>query len=250
MFISFKKTFDYKSTKKIFLKMWRSLKIILTILQIIYVICFNDEIKIFKNEMTLEMEQHVIAEALLITKHESDLNTIAKKLSNEMNKEFGGKWSCFTGINTTFAGFNIESEKNTFIWFSFREKHFVVFKQAFDSVIDPIVSARKTNANITIIDDRMTESMKKSVLEIIKTSIFYFNTTESIAENVVKNLKSKFGNSWHCVIGEFRIDKELMQKAMNSSILSLRVGSLLIAIFQLREESSVCEKQVILSAFK
>ncbi len=55
---------------------------ILIVVQIISIICINDEMKIYKNEMTLEMEKHVIVEALLITKHESDLNTIAKNLSN------------------------------------------------------------------------------------------------------------------------------------------------------------------------
>ncbi len=127
-----------------------------------------------------------------------------------MNKEFGGKWSCFAGINTTFSGFNIEYEKNTFIWFSFREKHFVVFKPALNPVIDPIINTRlKTNPKIITIDDRMTESMRKTTLEFIKTAIFYFNTTERIAGNVVKNLKTRFGNSWHCGIGEFGTDKDL-----------------------------------------
>jgi hypothetical protein len=46
-----------------------------------------------------------------------------------MNKTFGKSWSCLTGNNVDISGVNVESNENTFIWFSFRGKHFIVFKQ-------------------------------------------------------------------------------------------------------------------------
>jgi len=81
------------------------------------------------------MEQHVIAEALIITETETDLNIAAKKLSNEMNIKFGKGWNCFTGININFSGVNVDSKENTFIWFSFKEKHFIVYKQIAETTV-------------------------------------------------------------------------------------------------------------------
>jgi len=86
--------------------------------------------------MNTQMEQHVIAQALTITETEVDLNTAAKKLSNEMNIKFGRVWNCFTGINLNFSEVNVDSKENTFIWFSFKEKHFIVYKTITETSVE------------------------------------------------------------------------------------------------------------------
>jgi len=101
----------------------------LILLQFSGILCINEDLKIHKNGLNKEMEQHVIAQALTITETEKDLNIAAKKISNEMNTKFGQGWNCLTGINISFTGINVESINNTFIWFSFKEDHFIVFKQ-------------------------------------------------------------------------------------------------------------------------
>ncbi len=46
-----------------------------------------------------------------------------------MDKKFDKNWSCLIGNNTDISGINVEPNKNTFIWFSFKSKNFIVFKQ-------------------------------------------------------------------------------------------------------------------------
>ncbi len=87
---------------------------------------------VHKNEMSLQMEHFVITKALLITGTETNLNIVAKNISNEMNNKFGKSWNCITGVNTSFAAIHLESEKKTLIWFSLNENHFIIFKQFTD----------------------------------------------------------------------------------------------------------------------
>jgi hypothetical protein len=82
--------------------------------------------------MSVQMEHFVIAKALLITGTETNLNIVAKNISNETNNKFGKSWNCITGVNTSFAGIHLESEEKTLIWFSLNENHFIVFKQFTD----------------------------------------------------------------------------------------------------------------------
>jgi hypothetical protein len=144
------------------------------------------------------------------------MNLIAKKLSNEMGLMYGKSWTCFTGIN-----FN--SQENTFIWFSYREKHFIVFKQAIESTnSDPILEARKPNAKITVIEEGMAENMKNSVIDIAKQSISSFNDLDSIAKNIVKSLKEKYGLKWFCSVSDGANFKEMISIGIDYSICLLK----------------------------
>jgi hypothetical protein len=58
-------------------------------LQFLAVFAFKDDIGFHKTDMSIEMEQYVIAQSLLISGNESDFNNVAKKISNGMNKKFG-----------------------------------------------------------------------------------------------------------------------------------------------------------------
>ncbi len=62
-----------------------------------------------------------------------------------MNNRFYQGWICFTGINNNFTRINFNPKENTFIWFAFKEKHFIVFEQNVE-VLD--FSKHTTNAPI------------------------------------------------------------------------------------------------------
>jgi hypothetical protein len=49
----------------------------------------NEEVIIHENDMSVQMQQYVIARAKQIIESETDLNIAAKKVSHEMNDEFG-----------------------------------------------------------------------------------------------------------------------------------------------------------------
>jgi hypothetical protein len=62
------------------------------------------------------MEQYVLKKAYELQYSESNMNLIAKKLSNETDLMYGKSWTCFTVINVKFTGINFNSQENTIIW--------------------------------------------------------------------------------------------------------------------------------------
>ncbi len=89
----------------------------------------DNDIGVYKTDMSVQTEQFIVSQALLLSENENDLNIVATKISNEMNKMFGKSWSCLTGNSVNISGVNVELNENIVIWFSFRGKHFIVFKQ-------------------------------------------------------------------------------------------------------------------------
>jgi len=104
----------------------------LIFLKFLFAFCINEEVIIHKNDMSIQMQQYVIDRAIQTFESQTDLNIAAKIISYEMNNKFGKNWNCFVGINSSFAGFSVESKENSFIWFSINQKHFIVVKQDID----------------------------------------------------------------------------------------------------------------------
>jgi hypothetical protein len=169
------------------------------------------------------MEQHVIAETLLILETEKDMKPVAKKVSNEMNQKFGKSWICLTGINTNFSEINIDSKENTLIWVSFKDKNFLVFKPVFKhSINDPLIEARKSDAKLVIIKDGMPD--------------------------MVKSLELQYKNSWYCIIGSTGNDDKLTKNLAKSAFLSFKMESLLLNIFEVKDKLRNCENKVLIEA--
>jgi len=95
----------------------------------LFAFCINEGVIIHKNDMSVHMQQYVIARTKQIIESETDLNIAAKQLSHEMNDKYGKNWNCFAGIDSSFAGISVESKEDSFIWFSIKEKIFLVLKQ-------------------------------------------------------------------------------------------------------------------------
>ena len=98
---------------------------LLLLIQFIFINCEN--LKIYKNKLTAHLEQHLIGKALLISETEMDLNLLSKMVSDEMNNKFGKSWICLSGTNLSSFGLNFESINTYYIWFSFKELHYIVF---------------------------------------------------------------------------------------------------------------------------
>jgi hypothetical protein len=128
----------------------------LIFLQFPIIYCAIDEIKIYENEMYTQMELHVISQALALLETESDLNAVAKKLENEMNSKYGTSWICFTGINSNFTGVNFNPKAQTFIWFSFKEKHFVVFQQSIEITVTTKYTTADSSYSVSTITETVT----------------------------------------------------------------------------------------------
>ncbi len=101
--------------------------------------------------MDTRMELHVISQALALLETESDLNSVAKKVENEMNNKYGTSWICLSGINSNFTGVNFNPKAQTFIWFSFKEKNFVVFQQSIEITVTTKSTTAHSTENVTVI---------------------------------------------------------------------------------------------------
>jgi hypothetical protein len=192
--------------------------------------------------MNPEMKDYVIEQALVASENEIDMNNVSRKITNEMNQKYGKSWNCFTGINTSFDGINIESKEKTFIWFTNKDRNFIVFK----SLSDPLAEAQKSDEKFVIIKDGMSEGMKNWTLVMVKRSIIAFTHTEYISEHMVKMLEGKYGYSWFCIIGSTGNDDNITTTIGKQAFLSLKIESLLITIFQVKNDAKDCDKQVII----
>ncbi len=211
-------------------------------LQFQCIFCYNEFLKIHKNEMNQEIKDYVIEQALVASENETDMNNVSRKIINEMNQKYGQSWNCLTGTNTSFDGINIESKEKTFIWFSYKDRNFIVFK----SFSDPLAEAQKSDAKLVIIKDGMSESMKNLTLVMVKQAIIAFSHTEYISEHMVKMLEGKYGYSWFCIIGSTGNDDKITKTFGKQAFLSLKIESLLITIFQVKNDAKDCDKQVII----
>jgi hypothetical protein len=226
--------------------MFDSKLLFLIIVKFSIINCIDEDIKIHRNSgMSVQMEHHVIAQALTLTENEIDMNIVSKKISDEMNHKFGKNWIVFAGVNTSFSGIDTELNKNPFIWFSLKYLNFIVFKEEQQNLIaNPITEARKSDAKIVIIKDEMIEKMKNMALVIVKQAINNFNNTEAIAEHVIKELDKTYGNSWFCFIGYSENGNKLLKNAVNSTLLSFKIESSIITIFQIKGENMNSNNQV------
>ncbi len=129
-----------------------------------------------------------------------------------MNDKFGKSQNCFAGINSSFGGICVESKENSFIWFSIKEKHFVIIEQEIEiKTIDRIIDARKSDAKAVIIRDEMPDSSKNLVLIMIKNAINKFYDTESISKHMVQIMEERYGYSWICLIGSTGNDEKFLK---------------------------------------
>jgi hypothetical protein len=220
----------------------------LIFLKFLFAFCINEEVIIHKNDMSVQMQQYVIAQTKHIIESETDLNIAAKQLSHAMNDKYGKNWNCFAGINSSFDGINVESKEDSFIWFSIKEKNFVVLKQVVEiKITNSLKSAQKNDAKVVIIRDGMPDNMKNWILIMVRTVVDVFNDTESISKHIVQILEGRYDYSWFCLIGSTGNDENFLKNAENSTILSLKIESLLITIFQVRPEVPKTENEVIIN---
>jgi hypothetical protein len=93
----------------------------------------------------------------------------------------------------------------------------------------------------------MPDSLKNWILIMVRNTVNFFNDTESISKHMVKTLEGRYDYSWFCLIGSTGNDEKLLENAQKSTILSLRIESLLITIFQVRPEIPKVENEVSIS---
>jgi hypothetical protein len=113
--------------------------------------CAPNDVTTHKSEMSSNMELHVVSKTLELLEKGSDLNEIAKKIIEEMDNTYGPTWICKTGINSNFTGVNFNAKERTFIWFSVKDKDFVVYQQSSEiHVISKSTVAHPTTAPTTV----------------------------------------------------------------------------------------------------
>jgi hypothetical protein len=96
---------------------------------------FAADLEIFRNEVTNEIEEHVIGKTLLAMEALKTDQLVATNLTNEMNIKFGKSWMCFIGLNFNSAAVAFEHQANSLLWFSYKQKHILLFKPMMETTI-------------------------------------------------------------------------------------------------------------------
>jgi len=212
-----------------------ALNIFLLFLQIF--VGFSIDLESHFNDMANdEMERYAISNALSITGTEKNLKIAAKMISTEMNKKFGPSWSCFTGINANFSGFNFDYKEHHLLWFSYKETHFLIFKLPVYAETDPIIDARQKGAKEVLLYNELTDEMKNSIIIMTKEYVNSYNTTEAIATQIVDSLERKYKNKWVCIIGSVEYDYKIMESAVSGTNFQFNIGTLKFIVFQAKEK--------------
>jgi hypothetical protein len=196
------------------------------------------DFQVLENEMSEEMEEFAVAEALLLLRasHSSQMPYVAKNLANKMNTEYGKQWMCFVGKNFNDSGFEILHQNKSLISFAFKQTQFILFKPHLDTVNDPIIDARKDNAKVDIVFFDMEEKTKITVIDIAKIAIKNFNDYQSLSLNITQALQTSLGNEWRVVIvnNRFDGDQQLYTSiSIPGSLMSFKIESIEFIIFRL-----------------
>jgi hypothetical protein len=59
------------------------------------------DFQVMENEMSQDMEEFAVAEALLLLRASHSNRAVAKSLATKMNAEYGKQWMCFVGKTST-----------------------------------------------------------------------------------------------------------------------------------------------------
>jgi hypothetical protein len=196
---------------------------------------FAQDIQIHKNELSNDMEKYAIAEALLQLKDSDSNEMIAKNLANQMDIKFGKQWFSFVGMDFNNSGFNIDHQKNTFFWFSYKQKHIILFKPQIDVKNNLVFDARKDNAKVTVLYNDMEEKLKTAVINTTSIALKNFNTFQDISLNITKTLNSSLGSDWRVFIdfNGFASNQEVYKNiSIAGSLILFRVEDIEFVIFR------------------
>jgi len=90
-------------------------------------VCNENKLNIIQNEMTDDMKSFVFGAASTLFNIKNDLNSIANRLSQVLNEQYGNEWYCIVGA-TGLASHIPETMPNTLLWFSYNSTQVILFK--------------------------------------------------------------------------------------------------------------------------
>jgi len=151
---------------------------------------------------------------------------------------------CFVGMSYN-PGFDVEHQKNTLIWFSYKQKPILLFKQQSNAISDQIVEARKDNAKVVFVYNDVEEKTKNLILNTTKSMVKICNTTVDLTLNIKKSLSTSLGNEWHVMVSDngFESDQHLYKNiSIPGNLISFRIESIEFIIFRLNLDKNLEEK--------
>ncbi len=196
---------------------------------------FAQEIQIYKNELSDEMKKYAIGQSLLFLDESNSNEIVAKKLVNEMNVKYGGNWFSYIGIYDNNSGFGIEYQKNSFIWFSYKQNHIVLFEPQMNAVNNPIVEAKKDDAKVTLTYVDVEQKIIIDIINSTKAALKSFNDYRDIGLNISKTLELSTGLEWRVDIDNigFDVNQNFYKNiAIKGWLLSFKIETIEFVIYR------------------
>jgi hypothetical protein len=192
--------------------------------------------------MTDEMKDHAIALAVSEFGNNTDLDTIAKKISNEFNTLYGSDWYCFIGPTDTVSHFN--AMPNTLLRFSSELTQVLLFKPSVVSQKDLISNALR-NLKVNVTKSEMSVEMQEESLNVTLLALKLFDNYGSIAKNISDSLDAMYGKFWHCFVGH--TETYAYVRYINGTYISFIVGEIQFILFQTNQPIVKVNKYKILA---
>lgn len=101
--------------------------------------------KFNRNEMSKNLANFAIGEAVMALEKNLNNNHMAKELTTSFQEEYGSHWMCFVGSETAVSHF--DAAPNSTIWFTIQNYQIILFKPVDRTETSSIKDAKKANCN-------------------------------------------------------------------------------------------------------
>jgi hypothetical protein len=88
-----------------------------------------EDVEVIISDMPENMEKFAVGQTITALSMESDFNLVAKEVIDQMNRRFGSEWVMIIGthLNPLIIGTRVQN--HTYLLFSYKATHLVLFKQ-------------------------------------------------------------------------------------------------------------------------
>ncbi len=185
-------------------------------------------VKIIRNEMSKNMANFAIGEAVMALENNLNNKDMAKELTTSFQEQYGSHWMSLVGSESDVSYF--EAAPNSTIWFMIENYQIILFKPVERTETSFIKEAKKANAVLTVIKNEMTESMKEHALVISLIAIKNFDDFKSISANISSSMETLYGYHWVCSVSSKL--NEISSKYIGKTFLVFTIEDISVTMFQ------------------
>jgi len=167
-----------------------NLLLIIVYFNFAYVLSQVKNVVIINNEMNEVMTEHITTGVQALLLLESDMNNVAKHLTELMAQKYGNNWNCLSLNSTCLNGIHLDHLKGNYIHFRVDNNNFIVYKSNQSTTesnkneeFNNILKKAKEAASIETLNNVLNSSISSDVHILIENSLGLNFTSCEVEQN-------------------------------------------------------------------